>query len=510
MKIILIFLYLTLPLPLLAQVTKNPTLSWLEPDWSSKLFEPLIRRVDPTAQPPDDVQQAIKSVTSPVISSVVAYRKLYNKTVDENNILSNGIAWAYVVIRFHESGTNEEKKGDITGWSIIGGADYFTVKAFEKASRAFKGTWEEKNGVTAINWDVVGENGETPKKKEGFESFKGTADPDNNTISGDWSAYCKKLEREGMQEQFGKMNSYLLSSDGYSFDMNKVNRDSSWDDQKANNQIQDFNTMALIFGADYFPYFFTHEQQEQLVAYYVHKAWESYKKHLPADLISEEKEKDITKNFRVNLGKEFTSKIQNTKVPLQFSTWIDKSFNKWIFNISWNFFLNSEKSNQNTRISKFAHEILGHGIIHRYYVNVPVSYIRNIKISYVNTKEEGDEENSKIGKITTQISEGFAVCVEYNVLKNLGETQLTLIEFATDEYKKDTQDFYVPGVQILQNDKFITTAAINNCTDTIDWKKVKDYHAAQESFVSNLVKTGKFKFFSTQSQYIFHPSSWFH
>lgn len=499
MKTILMSVCLALSFLLPARATGHDTLlPWLATNWGSGLgfalgkairnfaddkvmsgFNTLV--LDKTLPPPADIKNAFNKITTPVESSFLAYSRLYNKTVDENNFLSKGIAWSYLVVRLHQADNDNNQTGHVTGWYAgANGSDYRTYGAFESVSRAFIGRWSRsgKDGPMELQWERVDQNGDT-HDSEGYEHFiHGKADPDNATICGDWVAYSEKLKIQGMDHQKGTMRLILgrLNPEDYSFDMNKVDRSLAWDDETVRKAINGFNNIASIFGTKYFPYFFTHKEQEQLVAYYVDKAWEAYQEYLPENL--KERKEDITNNFTVYLKEIVKSDTQNSRVPAQFIKLFHdpKRPREWGLNISYDLF---RKFDIDTTISKIAHEFIGHGIIHRYYVYIPMSFAVPDLRNYPDRRPEVS-------------SEGFATCVEYNVLKKLYDKKCMrfpypdLEAFSKDVYKKDTQNYYTPGVHFLKNQNYIKN-------DKIDWNELKSNLGSAKTITEELIKKGIIK-----------------
>lgn len=495
MKIILIIACLSLSFLLPAWATEYLSLPWLENVWHKM---PLAKRaithlgpianyagdekfmseykaliLDRDSPIPADIKEALQSIKSPVATSFLAYCRLYNRTIDENNYSSKGIAWIHSVIRIHQADGNDKKTGAVTGWVVGSGSDYQKVKAFKTQSRAFIGRWTKhtEDSPMEFSWQMVGEHGETPKK-EGYDRFKGTEDPDNHTICGDWEGYCASLKDQDMESQYGSLRIIVgsladYSFADYSFDMNTVNLD----EETAKKSIYLFKAMESIFGPKFFPYFFTYKEQEQLVAYYVHEAWENYKDNLPQKL--KNKETDITKKFMVNLKEKFKSAVQKDFVPAQFGILFQDPTKprQYSLNIAYDFF---SIYDIDTAISKIAHEVIGHGIIHRDdYVYIPISFF---KLGDKNRRPEVP-------------SEGFATCVEYNVLESIynkkGENfpYSNLETFADAVYKKDKQGYYRPGVDLLKNQGYIK----NN---KIDWNELDN----NLNSCKNITQTLKFNF----------------
>lgn len=445
--------------------------------------------LDKTRSLPADIANAFNKITTPIAASFLAYSRLHNKTVDENNFFSKGIAWSYLVIRLHQADEGNNQTGYVTGWYAgANGSDYRTYGAFESVSRAFIGRWERsgKDGPMELQWRRVDRKGEGKiHDSEGYEHFiRGKADPDNATICGDWEAYSEKLKIQGMEHQKGTMRIILgrLNPEDYSFDMNKVKRSREWNDEKVRKSINDFNNIASILGTKYFPYFFTHEEQEQLVAYCVDKAWEAYQEYLPEDL--KKKKEDITNNFTVHLKEIVTSDTQNSPVPARFSKLFHdpEKPREWGLDISYNLF---RKFDIDTAISKIAHEFIGHGVIHRYYVYIPMSFAE----PYLRAHADGKTNISPavLDRRPAVSSEGFATCVEYNVLKKLYDKKCMrlpypdLEAFSKDVYKKDTQKYYTPGIHFLKNQNYIKN-------DKIDWDELERNLESAKTITEELIK----------------------
>ncbi|MCC8149545.1 hypothetical protein [Akkermansia sp.] len=489
MKIIIIFLNLFLSLPLLAQLQEKVSQGQsmqvhLRPPY--RLFTPWLTlggykgsavigysvNAD-ISSPPSDVQRAIKSVTSPVKNAFLTYKKLHNKTVDENSYLSDGIAWSYMIIRFHQD-KSEDMHGAITAWSTgASGSDYYTVGAFKNVSRACIGKWSKskEDAPMKVSWKIVGKDGETPDK-EGYECFAGTLDPDNYTIDGQWVAYASHLQ-EKMRHQSGSMKftSPQLLGNSYSFEMNKITRDPTWDKKKVKQIINDYNRIADIFGSGCFPYFLSHEEQEQIVAYYVHEAWKYYAEDLPSDIKSSieshiNKDENNIFNFKVNLGNQFFSDSKRDNngyrlpVPMQYHLQ-----SPWILNISTGTFLTDMVENEKqskSRLSLIAHEILGHGIFHRYYSEF---------IKKISTKIE-HEKNISTPEANTAASEGLAVAVEYAVYqKENGNKHANISEFVQCRYVNTNGKqaaMYKLGVE------FLIQEGIINKEGKLDFSKINN------------------------------------
>lgn len=401
--------------------------------------------LDKTRSLPADIANAFNKITTPVAASFLAYSRLHNKTVDENNFFSKGIAWSYLVIRLHQADKDNNQTGYVTGWyTNANGSDYRTYGAFESVSRAFIGRWERsgKDGPMELQWRRVDRNGDGKiHDSKGYEHFiHGEADPDNATICGDWVAYSEKLKIQGMEHQKGTMRIILgrLNPEDYSFDMNKVKRSREWNDEKVRKAVNDFNAMAFVFGTKYFSCFFTHEEQEQLVAYYVDKAWDFYSENLPPNIKS--KKGDILK-FKVNLKHQFYSDNSSSLVPMQFSR-----STPWILNISTGTFLTNmveDKKRFKSRLSLIAHEVLGHGIFFRY----SRRFINNIanellKENFKTDIEIGGNKQTinissypdKDGRATKAIEEGLAVAAEYAVYQKEKKICISLSDFMQIRY----------------------------------------------------------------------------
>ena len=83
--------------------------------------------LDKTRSLPADIANAFNKITTPVAASFLAYSRLHNKTVDENNFFSKGIAWSYLVIRLHQADKDNNQTGYVTGWyTNANGSDYRT------------------------------------------------------------------------------------------------------------------------------------------------------------------------------------------------------------------------------------------------------------------------------------------------------------------------------------------------------------------------------------------------
>jgi|GEM_PF-539032 hypothetical protein len=432
--------------------------------------------LDKTRSLPADIANAFNKITTPVAASFLAYSRLHNKTVDENNFFSKGIAWSYLVIRLHQADKDNNQTGYVTGWyTNANGSDYRTYGAFESVSRAFIGRWERsgKDGPMELQWRRVDRNGDGKiHDSEGYEHFiHGEADPDNATICGDWVAYSEKLKIQGMEHQKGTMRIILgrLNPEDYSFDMNKVKRSREWNDEKVRKSINDFNNIASILDTKYFPYFFTHEEQEQLVAHYVDKAWEAYQEYLPEDL---KKKKEEILDFRVNLMHQVHSNDKYEKgnplsVPMKFGR--RSASEKYTLSISTGTFFTDGVENEEqfkSRLSLIAHEILGHGIFFRYCFE---SFIE--KETYELMKEtyelmpwytklviliRRETEGKKAEQI---IKEGLAVAVEYAVYQKSGKVNQPsdIKNFTKIRYPSKKAAAYRQGVERLKNKKIIKT-----------------------------------------------------
>lgn len=492
MKIILIIAYLLLSFLLPAQATEHSFLSWLANDWHRSTLGRVIHNFadnkvmsgfdvlifDQNPPPPDNVKNALESIKSPVATSFLAYCKLYNKTVDKNNYFSNGIAWSYLVIRIHQAENNDNKTGAVTGWYVgASGADYQTLGAFKDVSGAFIGSWSrsKEDSPLEFDWKLVNKKGETPDA-EGFEHFIGIADPDNATICGDWKGYCERLKIQDMDHQYGTMSIITgrLYPEDYSFAMNKVTRDPTWNEVKIKRILNNYSNMAAIFGPGCSPDFLNHKEQEQIVAYYVHKAWATYAENLPSDIKSK---KGAILDFEVNLKHQFVSndKVgkdgQKLPVPMLYGRLLTND--PWRLQISTGTFFTDMAENEKqfkSRLSLIAHEILGHGIFFRYYwpfieKESEILFNSNLKpITLVNKPQQCINKGSAI----TAIKEGLAVAVEYTVYQKEKNICINLSDFMQTRYTSEQAAMYKLGVE------FLIQEGIINKDGKLDFSKINN------------------------------------
>lgn len=428
-------------------------------------------------QPPENFEKFFKVYTNaPVIESYLGYYKLHNISLSS---WRPAIAWSKIILRVHD----DDK---VTGWfldSDENGATYNTVRASEDITSAFLG--EVVNN--SIKFHRVTETGDTPK--DGYEECDDLRwNGAHNVLIGKWNGGSKHVNPK---EQKGNVYISMIAH-SHSFNMNKVQEKWKLKDEdlrKLSPEIEEkIKKISQISKSDSYRFFYilNYKDQERIIAYYIHKAWDFYKENITSK--SDIELKDIL-TFEVNLEHQFFSddKIkdngQKLSTPMQYTHTIP-----WILNISTGTFFTDEVENEEqfkSRLSLIAHETLGHGIFNRYYsqfiketaeklleknfktdINIKGN-IQTINISDAN-------KDIKKHNAETAIREGLAVAVEYAVYqkeKENGNKLSDISDFVQRRYVN--RNGKLAAMYKLGVDFLITEGIINN-EGKLDFSKINN------------------------------------
>lgn len=392
--------------------------------------------------------------TSPIINSYLGYYKLHNISISS---WRPAIAWGRIILRVH----NDNK---VTGWILRdGGATYKTIRVSEDITEAFLG--EVTNN--SIEFHRVTEKGINPK--DGHEKYYAlTWNHAHNVLMGKWNGSSIHATPK---DQHGNVHISMIAH-SHSFNMNDIKEKWKLKDEdlielppciekKIDKFIKSSDTSR-------FPYIFNYQDQERLISYYAHKAWDCYAENLPSDIKS--KKCDILK-FKVNLKHQLYSDTlfningQQSPVPMQFSL-----FPPWILNISTGTFCTDmveDKKRFKSRLSLIAHEVLGHGIFSRY----SRQFINNIanELLKENFKTDieigGNKQTINISSYQDKdrhaikaIEEGLAVAVEYAVYQKEKNICIDLSEYMKIRYINPNgkkAELYQLGVDFLRKKEII-------------------------------------------------------
>lgn len=234
------------------------------------------------------------------------------------------------------------------------------------------------------------------------------------------------------------------------------------------------------------------KDKKEILAYYIDAAWDTYAKS-DTDLLSfftKEQQIEIRRSFIVvfyETEKLIKYNFKDIVVPMEFGDKIYNDERVFALNISYDAFC-SERFTNEERISKFAHEIIGHGIMLRFFKGAIYNDVIDEEYSKyaapskeltvddlartlgkVSNKER-EFSKSYIKKIKTgrkslsrsqyqkvmQTYEGVAISVEgavYNTLMKRSEKSLSYArrKFDQRKYENDEMQYYIDGVKKVIN-----------------------------------------------------------
>lgn len=479
------------------------------------LAEELIQAPQKYQHPTDLYQEIFEDytfedyTTSPIIKSYLGRCKLRNTSISLRE-RRDAIAWDNMILHFH-------KNGKVTGWILGGGGGttYNTVRTSDDITGAFLGEfkgdtielyrvtkegkppqdgWEKYN----LNWN------HTPVitrkwKEEHFYLSLFTFLNHTPVIAGTWSGFSKYARPENQEGNVRitmsemdpshsfDMNASLISCSVFSLQDNlqeaclfrflfentdkkelskriedKINKciEYSKDKEKDKEEDKDIPSDSVTYMR--FPYMFNYFEQEQVMAFYVNKAWEAYEPYLTEDI---KNKKDEILNFRVNLKHQIYSESKTDKeekklpVPMNFGK--HPGEREYQLNISTGTFFTDEIENEErfkSRVSLIAHEVLGHGIFYRYYGPFIEKEAEKLFKECSNPTLLTEKLQSCITKESakTAITEGLAVAVEYAVYQHEKKMCVEIEDFMDTRYRSEQAAVYRLGINYLRQQKIIT------------------------------------------------------
>lgn len=234
------------------------------------------------------------------------------------------------------------------------------------------------------------------------------------------------------------------------------------------------------------------KDKKEILAYYIDAAWDAYAKS-DTDLLcffTKEQQIEIRRSLIVvfyETEKLIKYNFKDIIVPVEFNDKIYHDERVWALNISYDAFCN-ERFTHEERISKFAHEIIGHGIMLRFFKEAiyndviaeeyskyaaPSKELTVDELTHTLGQESDKEREfskSYMKKLKTgrksltraqyqkvmQTYEGVAISVEgavYNTLMRRSEKSLSYArrKFAQRKYENDEIQFYIDGVKKVIN-----------------------------------------------------------
>lgn len=420
--------------------------------------------------PPPEFQVIFDAHTlKPITEIYEGYLKLHNASLSS---WRPAIAWNKLILRVHE----DDK---VTGWILdeTQGATYEQFKITPDISDAFQG---KKTTDGKIHFEYMELDAQTKTGKRPVEGYNRCTELSwnkaNTVLKGRWEGESNVNPRVNPKHQEGTVNITMKKVNLHVFHIQDALKalDADMKNRLSNNpnlKYDDYINSLFPEHQSSRPAL-TIKEQELLIAWYVTKAWDFYIGSIKDLNIKHnlQKEKNQLLDFHVYLSDQFHSDTQKGPVPMQFgrntlriSTGVsDHTF--WTQKSFWG------NGDPDQRISKIAHEILGHGIFNRYYIPLIDHYG---KLAQNNFK---------------RVCEGLAVAVEYavalqedpaNAVKNVpsGAANQPLVQFAKERYgTSDKKDIYVKGVQFIINQNLVDPV-----TGAIQWNNIGSFRAAPPS-----------------------------
>lgn len=208
---------------------------------------------------------------------------------------------------------------------------------------------------------------------------------------------------------------------------------------------------------------------KESIAFYVTKAAQAYRSWPETQsyfIFSEEQWVTVCLDYQVEFykGKDLQSNNLKIPVPARFGSTDGKNY---VLQISPSFFT---RFDHETRISKIAHEVIGHGIPFRYF-----SEAIDMEPPSKTQKKPSLRPDEKNGKRACY-KEGLATCIEAIVYNMVTRNKKRVIEFAETTYRKNPSTSYTnpkddPAYSYIEGVKqHIATGIAVSCYGDIWWE----------------------------------------